>query len=101
MQCSISGIIVDHQQIHRARQGQQTPRQRADVLPLVVGRDDDEDALLARLVGGARKGRKAAAMWLFNPVNIFTFYVFARHDAVAAASTARVRSASEPVNTTP
>jgi len=29
------------------------------------------------------KGLKAAAMWLLNPVTIFTFYVFGRHDAIA------------------
>lgn len=30
-----------------------------------------------------QKGLRAAAIWLFNPVTIFVFYVFGRHDVVA------------------
>lgn len=40
--------------------------------------------VLLRLFGDApARGLRAASMWLLNPITIFVFYVFGRHDSVA------------------
>lgn len=41
--------------------------------------------MIFRMFGGSRIGIRGAAMWLFNPVTLFAFYVFGRYEAIVIA----------------
>jgi hypothetical protein len=52
-------------------------------LPFLFGDFAVALVLLRLFAGRPEKGIRAAAMWLLNPITIFTFYVFGRHDVIA------------------
>jgi hypothetical protein len=52
-------------------------------LPFLLGDFAVALILLRLFADRPGKGLRAAAMWLLNPITIFTFYVFGRHDVFA------------------
>jgi len=52
-------------------------------LPFLFGDIGVALVLLKLFAGRPEKGLRAFSMWLLNPVTIFTFYVFGRHDVIA------------------